>query len=99
MVNNYNNTGPVEVETTTIAEVQDAIIAKSDIIMLDNMSIKNIKKAVAFVAGRARIEVSGKVSIEDMEVLSKTGIDCVSVGALTHSSKAADISMNFIANQ
>ena len=86
----------IEVETTTLDEVQDAIEAKSDIIMLDNMPLQKIKEAVQLVDGRARIEVSGTVSLADIADLSKTGIDCVSVGSLTHSFNAANISMNFI---
>ena len=59
-------------------------------------SIENIKEAVKLINGVMRIEVSGSVSLENIDVLSKIGIDCVSIGALTHSSKASDISMNFI---
>ena len=88
---------PIEVETTTLDEVKDAIEAKSDTIMLDNMSLQKIKEAVQLIDGKARIEVSGTVSLANIADLSKIGIDYVSVGALTHSSKAADISMNFIA--
>ena len=87
----------IEVETTTLDEVKDAIEAKSDTIMLDNMSLQKIKEAVQLIDGKARIEVSGTVSLANIADLSKTGINCVSVGALTHSSKAADVSMNFIA--
>ena len=87
---------PIEVEITSLDEVQDAIEAKSDIIMLDNMSLENIREAVRIINGRTRIEVSGTVSLANLDALSKTGIDCVSVGAITHSPKAADISMNFL---
>ena len=86
----------VEVEATTIEEVRDAIEAKSDIIMLDNMTMSKIKEAIKLINGRASIEVSGKISLDRLDVLSKMNIDCVSVGALTHSSKAVDISMNFL---
>ena len=92
----YNNSIQIEVETTTLAEVREAIEAKSDIIMLDNMSIKNIKKAVHIIDGRACTEVSGSITIDQLTMLSKINIDYVSVGALTHSSKASDISMNFL---
>ena len=92
-----NNIGiKIEVETTTLDEVRDAIKAKSDIIMLDNMSMDGIKEAVSIIDGRARIEVSGSISIDQLGALSKIDIDCVSIGALTHSSKASDISMNFL---
>ena len=93
---NYNNSIEIEVETTTLSEVNDAIIAKSDIIMLDNMSLEDIKKAVNLIDGRASIEVSGSISIDQLNALSKVNIDFVSIGALTHSSKASDISMNFL---
>jgi len=92
----YKNKIAIEVETANIDEVNDAIKAKCDIIMLDNMSLQKIKEAVQLIDGRARVEVSGNVSFANLELLSKTGIDCVSVGALTHSSKAADISMSFL---
>jgi nicotinate-nucleotide pyrophosphorylase (carboxylating) len=91
-----NNTIQIEVETTTLEEVKEAIEANIDIIMLDNMSIDNIKEAVNIINGRARIEVSGSISIEKLRTLSKIDIDFVSIGALTHSPKASDISMNFI---
>ena len=92
----YNDSIQIEVETTTLAEVREAIEAKSDIIMLDNMSIENIKKAVHIIDGRACTEVSGSITIDQLTMLSKINIDYVSVGALTHSSKASDISMNFL---
>lgn len=93
---NYNNSMQIEVETTTLSEVNDAIIAKSDIIMLDNMPLEDIKKAVNLIDGRASIEVSGSISIDQLNALSKVNIDFVSIGALTHSPKASDISMNFL---
>jgi len=93
---NHNNSIQIEVETTTLTEVREAIEAKSDIIMLDNMSMDDIKEAVSIIDGRARIEVSGLISIDQLGALSKIDIDCVSIGALTHSSKASDISMNFL---
>ena len=84
-------------ETSTLDEVQEAIEAKSDIIMLDNMSLKNTQEAVRLIDRRARIEVSGAVSLDQLDVLSKMDIDCISIGAITHSPKAADITMNFLA--
>ena len=93
---NYNNSIQIEVETTTLSEVNDAIIAKSDIIMLDNMPLEDIKKAVNLIDGRASIEVSGSISLDQLNSLSKVNIDFVSIGALTHSPKASDISMNFL---
>ena len=91
----HNSSIQIEVETTTLAEVREAIEARSDIIMLDNMSIENIKKAVHIIDGRACTEVSGSITIDQLSMLSKINIDYISIGALTHSSKASDISMNF----
>ena len=91
----HNSSIQIEVETTTLAEVREAIEARSDIIMLDNMSIENIQKAVHIIDGRACTEVSGSITIDQLSTLSKINIDYVSIGALTHSSKASDISMNF----
>ena len=91
----HNSSIQIEVETTTLAEVREAIEARSDIIMLDNMSIENIKKAVHIIDGRACTEVSGSITIDQLSMLSKINIDYVSIGALTHSSRASDISMNF----
>jgi nicotinate-nucleotide pyrophosphorylase (carboxylating) len=91
----YGSQTSIEVETTNHAEVNQALDAKSDIIMLDNMSLEDICEAVRIIDGRARIEVSGTVTLDRLESLSSTGIDYVSVGALTHSARASDISMNF----
>ena len=85
----------VEVETTNLEEVKSALEAKSDTIMLDNMTLDNIHEAVSFINGRARVEVSGAVTLDRLDSLASTGVDYVSVGALTHSPRAADISMNF----
>jgi nicotinate-nucleotide pyrophosphorylase (carboxylating) len=93
---NHNNSVQIEVETTTLSEVNDAIIAKSDIIMLDNMPLEDIKKAVNLIDGRASTEVSGSISLDQLNSLSKVNIDFVSIGALTHSPKSSDISMNFL---
>ena len=92
----YNSDIQIEVETTSLDEVKEAIDANIAIIMLDNMTIDDIKEAVRIIDGRARIEVSGAISIDKLAILSKTDIDCVSIGALTHSFKACDISMNFL---
>ena len=93
---NHNNSIQIEVETTTLSEVNDAILAKSDIIMLDNMPLEDIKKAVNLIDGRASTEVSGSISLDQLNSLSKVNIDFVSIGALTHSPKSSDISMNFL---
>ena len=86
----------IEVEASTLEEVKDAIAAKSDTIMLDNMTIEDIIKSVEIIGGKAKIEVSGSISLEKLDTPSKLDINFISIGSLTHSPKASDISMNFI---
>ena len=85
----------VEVEVTTLAEVEEAAAAGADIIMFDNMSTEMMKEAVAIVAKRATTEASGGVRLETVRKIAETGVDLVSVGALTHSAPSVDISLNF----
>jgi len=87
---------PIEVETTSLSEVEEAISAGADTLLLDNMSVEQIKSAVAAIGGRAKTEISGGVTLERLKDLAGTGVDYVSVGALTHSAPAVDISMNFV---
>ncbi len=86
----------IEVETTNLEQVQEAIDAKADIIMLDNMDIETTKQAVDIIAGRAKTEASGNMSLDRLLEVAKTGIDYISVGALTHSVKAFDISQRIV---
>ncbi|MCC6346734.1 MAG: carboxylating nicotinate-nucleotide diphosphorylase [Nitrospirales bacterium] len=83
----------VEVEVKDMDEVRDALDAGADIIMLDNMSLIVMAEAVRFVQGRALLEASGNVSLTTVRSIAETGVDIISVGALTHSARAADISM------
>lgn len=83
----------IEVETATMEQVEEAISAGVDVIMLDNMTPDAIREAVQFIGGRALVEISGGVTLSDLEVLAETGADIISVGALTHSARAVDISM------
>jgi nicotinate-nucleotide pyrophosphorylase (carboxylating) len=83
----------IEVETTTLDEVKEALEADADIIMLDNMDIPMIEEAVAVIDGRALVEVSGNVTLETVRKLADTGIDIISAGALTHSAPNVDLSM------
>jgi nicotinate-nucleotide pyrophosphorylase (carboxylating) len=83
---------PVEVEVETLGEVDEAIAAGAPRILLDNFTTYDIRQAVARVAGRARVELSGGVTLERIPELATTGADFVSVGALTHSAPAVDIS-------
>jgi nicotinate-nucleotide pyrophosphorylase (carboxylating) len=82
----------VEVEAENLDQVDAAISAGADIILLDNLSIEQIREAVRRVAGRAKIEISGGVTLARLPELAQTGADYASVGALTHSAPAADIS-------
>jgi nicotinate-nucleotide pyrophosphorylase (carboxylating) len=86
---------PVEVETTTLDEVREALEAGADIIMLDNMTVDEMKKAVKLAKGKAQLEASGNVTLKNIREIAETGVDFISVGALTHSAPAADISMKF----
>lgn len=83
----------IEIETETIAQVEEALAAGAEIIMLDNMDIDTMKQAVALVAGRALLEASGGVNLDTVAEIAATGVDIISVGALTHSARAMDISM------
>lgn len=82
----------IEVETTTLAQVQEAIDAGADIIMLDNMDTETMKKGVELIAGRAKVEASGNMTLERLREVAATGVDFISIGALTHSVSALDIS-------
>lgn len=84
----------LEVETTTLEEVRQAIEAGADIIMLDNMDTATMAEAVKLIGGKAKTEASGNMSIPRLKEVAATGVDYISVGALTHSVNALDISMN-----
>jgi len=87
------HTMKIEVETETLAEVAEALEAGADIIMLDNMDLAAMREAVAMIAGRALVEASGGVNLETVREIAETGVDIISVGALTHSCRSMDISM------
>jgi nicotinate-nucleotide pyrophosphorylase (carboxylating) len=86
----------IETETTNLDEVREALEAGSDIIMLDNMENKTMADAVIMVKGKAKTEASGNMSLERLRGVALTGVDYISVGALTHSVTALDISMNIV---
>lgn len=88
----------IEVEVENLDMVKEALEAKADIIMLDNMSIGAMKEAVELIAGKALTECSGNVSLDTISEITKTGVDYVSVGALTHSFKVLDLSMKNLRN-
>jgi len=90
------HTVKIEVETETIEQVKEALEAKADIIMLDNMSLEMMREAVTIIGGRALTEASGNVNLARVREIALTGVNIISVGELTHSVKAADISMKFL---
>lgn len=89
----------LEVETTNLKEVSEAIEYGADIIMLDNMDNATMAEAVKMIAGKAKTEASGNMSIARLKEVAATGVDYISVGALTHSVKALDISMNITSEE
>lgn len=89
------HTMKIEVETETIEEVEEALRAKADIIMLDNMTCEKMKEAIRIINGRALTEASGNITRDTVRQVAETGIDIISCGALTHSVKALDISLKF----
>lgn len=84
---------PVEIEAKTIEQVREALAAGARRIMLDNMTVPQLKRAVKIVAGRAELEASGGVTLKNIRAIARTGVDYISVGSLTHSAPAADISL------
>jgi len=87
------HTMKIEVETETLDQVAEALDAGADIIMLDNMDLETMRRAVILIGGKALTEASGGVSLDTIADIARTGVDIVSVGALTHSARAMDISM------
>ncbi len=83
----------IEVETRNFDEVKEAVNAGADIIMLDNMTNAQMKECVEYIDGRAKTEASGNITLDNIAEVAKTGVDIISLGALTHSVKAFDISM------
>lgn len=93
---NIPHTIKIEVETESLEQVKLALEAGADIIMLDNMSMDMMRQAVELINKRAIVEASGNVNIETVSEIASTGVDVISVGAITHSVKALDISMRII---
>ena len=90
-----SHTLKIEIETRNPAEVEEALQAGADIIMLDNMTLDEMRQGVELIDGKALVEASGGVVLERVRDIAETGVNIISVGALTHSVKAADISMLF----
>jgi len=91
-----SHTAKIEVEVENLYQLQEALKMKADIIMLDNMDLETMKKAVKMAKGKASIEASGGITLEKVREIAQTGVDLISVGALTHSVKALNISMEII---
>jgi len=87
------HTARIEVEAATIADVRSALAASADVILLDNMTPADVRRAATLVNGRALVEVSGGIKLDNIRSYCVKGVTVVSVGALTHSAPAADISM------
>jgi len=83
----------VEVEVGTVSEALEAVEAGADIVMLDNMSLEDMRKAVTSIHGRALIEASGGITLDNVRAVAETGVDFISIGALTHSARALDINL------
>lgn len=88
----------IEVEVENFSQLNEALEAKADIIMLDNMSIENMKKAVQLINKKALIEASGNITLDNIAEVAKTGVDFISTGAVTHSYKVLDLSMKNLKN-
>jgi len=84
---------PVEVECDTLEQVGEAIAAGADALLLDNMTVDVLREAVAIVAGRAHLEASGGITLDTVRAVAETGVDEVSVGALTHSARSLNVSL------
>lgn len=85
----------IEVEAETLDQVRECLACRADIIMLDNMNLDDMRKAVALIAGKATVEASGGVTLETVRRIAETGVDLISVGRLTHSAPACDIGLDF----
>jgi nicotinate-nucleotide pyrophosphorylase (carboxylating) len=87
----------IEVETRTLDDVREALGLGVERILLDNMTPETMRQAVEITGGRAKLEASGNVTIENVRQVAETGVDFISVGALTHSVKVFDVSLEWIA--
>ena len=94
--NNQPQLLEIEVEASDLNQVKEALESGVDIIMLDNMDLNDVQKAVSLVDGRALVEVSGGVTLDTLAEVANTGVDIISIGALTHSARAVDISMRVV---
>lgn len=94
--NERSHRSQIEVEVSDLNQVKQALESGVNIIMLDNMNLNDIRKAVTLIDGRALIEVSGGVTLDTLAEFANTGVDIISIGALTHAARAVDISMRVV---
>lgn len=87
------NKVPIEVEIQRLDQIDEALASGADVLMMDNFSVPDLKRAVAQVNGRAKVESSGGITFENVLDYAKTGVDFISIGALTHSARAVDLSL------
>ena len=92
-IRNIHHLLKVEVETETVEQVKEALDAGAEVIMLDNMNIPDMRRAVELIGGRALVEASGNISLDNIADVASCGVDLISVGELTHSAPSADISL------
>jgi nicotinate-nucleotide pyrophosphorylase (carboxylating) len=85
---------PIEIEVDTLAQAREVIDAGADLVLLDNMSLADLREAVAYAAGRAKLEASGGLTLEHAREVAETGVDYLAVGALTHSAPVLDIGLD-----
>ena len=93
-ISRASDTIKVEVEVETLEEVREAVTAGAHVIMLDNMPVETMRQAVDIIGGRAVVEASGGIDLETVRAVAKTGVDLISIGGLTHSTKALDIGLD-----
>ena len=86
----------VEVEARTLEDVREALSVRVERILLDNMPVERMAEAVRLTAGQAKLEASGNVSLDTVRRIAKTGVDYISIGALTHSAKVFDVSFDYL---
>lgn len=96
MKKKYKNKFKIEVETSNLEEVKEALISGADIIMLDNMNTEQMSKAVRLIAGAALVEASGGITLKNVREIAETGVNFISVGAITHSPPALDIGLYLV---
>jgi len=96
MKNNVSHLTKIEIEVENFSQLEEAIDAKADVIMLDNMAIDDIRQAVKKINGQALVEVSGGITFDHLKDIADTGVDIISIGALTHSAQAVDLSMKIV---